>query len=100
MSSALTRRRTVPPTIRRILWIVGGVVIGLLALSYVVGLFVHARAVHEARKLILFDDNFHPPESAIACRTTMTNACTDEAARRIRIPVAWMPVPAGIASSG
>jgi hypothetical protein len=95
MSSVLTRRRTVPPTVRRVLWIVCGVVVGLLALSYVAGLFLQARAVHEARKLTLFDDNFHPPESTITCRTTVTTDCVDEAARRIRIPAAWMAVPAG-----
>jgi len=94
MASLLTKRRTMPRAVRKVLWIIGGVVVGLFALSYVVGLFAQARAVHEAQKLTTLGPPLFPNKYA-TCHDAVTPACTNEAARRNQMPVAWLPVPSG-----
>jgi len=95
MAGVLTNRRTVPPRLKRIFWVVGGILGSVLSLMVLVSLFLNARAVHEARQMTTLDPRFHPPASAISCRSQVTSACTQEAARRSGLPVAWMAVPSG-----
>ena len=64
----------------------------LFGVALVVGAIRTGNALRQVQQPTL---GIKPPAHAVVCRTEMTPACAREAAKRVHLTVAWIPVPAG-----